>query len=67
MPPFDNINVRKAVIAAFDRSALRLTRGGAVVGPIAWGYLPPGFPGYEESGGRAGAVAVRLPRRVRDR
>ena len=33
--PFDNINVRKAVIAASDRNALRLTRGGAIVGDIA--------------------------------
>ena len=49
--PFDNLNVRKAVLAAFDRSALRLTRGGASVGPIAWGYLPPSFPGHTESGG----------------
>lgn len=49
--PFDNINVRKAVIAGFDRSSLRLTRGGSSVGPIAWGYLPPSFPGHTESGG----------------
>ena len=27
--PFDNINVRKAIIAASNRNALRLTRGGA--------------------------------------
>ena len=26
--PFDDINVRKAVIAGLDRNALRLTRGG---------------------------------------
>ncbi|HEY5144531.1 MAG TPA: ABC transporter substrate-binding protein [Solirubrobacteraceae bacterium] len=51
LPPFNNINVRKAVIASFDRNALRLTRGGAIVGPIAWGYLPPNFPGFKESGG----------------
>jgi len=50
-PPFNNINVRKAVIAAFDRNALRLTRGGAIIGPIAWGYLPPNFPGFKQSGG----------------
>ena len=49
--PFDNINVRKAILAGFDRSALRLTRGGKIVGPIAWGYLPPSFPGHTESGG----------------
>jgi peptide/nickel transport system substrate-binding protein len=52
--PFDNINVRKAVIAGFDRNALRLTRGGAEVGNIATHFIPPGLPGYEESGGEKG-------------
>ena len=52
--PFDNLNVRKAVIAGFDRNALRLTRGGEAVGPIAQGFIPPGIPGYEESGGEQG-------------
>ncbi len=50
-PPFDNENVRKAVVAATDRNALRLARGGAVIGPIAWSYLPPDFPGGKQSGG----------------
>jgi peptide/nickel transport system substrate-binding protein len=53
-PPFDNLNVRKAVIAGFDRTALQLTRGGETVGPIAQSYIPPGIPGHEESGGDAG-------------
>ncbi len=52
--PFDNINVRKAVIAGFDREALRLTRGGEFIGPIAQGFIPPGIPGFEESGGEQG-------------
>ena len=52
--PFDNINVRKAVIAAFNREALLLTRGGREVGPIAQHYIPPGVPGFEESGGEKG-------------
>jgi peptide/nickel transport system substrate-binding protein len=52
--PFDNLNVRKAIIAGFDRNALRLTRGGAEVGPIAQGWIPPGIPGFEESGGEKG-------------
>lgn len=51
VPPFDDINVRKAVNAVFDRTAMRLTRGGASVGDIAWSYIPPGFPGFDESGG----------------
>jgi peptide/nickel transport system substrate-binding protein len=52
--PFDNVNVRKAVIAAFNREALLLTRGGREVGPIAQGYIPPGVPGFDESGGEKG-------------
>lgn len=49
--PFDNLNLRKAIIASIDRDALRLTRGGAVIGDIATGWLPPGIPGSEEAGG----------------
>jgi peptide/nickel transport system substrate-binding protein len=49
--PFDNINVRKAIIAASDREALRLTTGGKVSGGLASGWLPPGLPGYDEAGG----------------
>jgi peptide/nickel transport system substrate-binding protein len=49
--PFDNINVRKAVIAGFDKNALRQTRGGKLLGDIATGWLPPGIPGFEEAGG----------------
>jgi peptide/nickel transport system substrate-binding protein len=52
--PFDNLNVRKAVIAGFDRTALRLTRGGEEVGAIAMHWIPPGIPGFEESGGEKG-------------
>ena len=49
--PFDNVNVRKAIIAASDRNALRLARGGETVGPIANGWIPPGIPGFDEGGG----------------
>ena len=52
--PFDNLNVRRAVVAGFDRLALRDSRGGADVGPVAQGYLPPGIPGHDESGGADG-------------
>jgi peptide/nickel transport system substrate-binding protein len=49
--PFDNLNVRKAIVAASDRDALRLTAGGAVIGDIANGWIPPGLPGFKEAGG----------------
>jgi peptide/nickel transport system substrate-binding protein len=51
LEPFTNLNVRKAVIAAFDRNALLLSRGGTVQGTAAWAYIPPGTPGFRESGG----------------
>jgi peptide/nickel transport system substrate-binding protein len=54
VPPFDDINIRKAVIAGMDRNALRLTRGGAIVGPIMTHQIPPGMPGFGESGGVQG-------------
>ena len=56
--PFDNANVRKGVIAGFDRNALRLTRGGEEVGPIANHFIPNGMPGYDESGGEAGFTDI---------
>jgi peptide/nickel transport system substrate-binding protein len=49
--PFNNINIRKAIIANSNRNALRLTRGGAVLGDIASGFIPPGIPGFQQSGG----------------
>jgi peptide/nickel transport system substrate-binding protein len=53
-PPFDDINVRKAVIAASNRTDLRNTRGGELIGPVATHYIPPGIEGFEEAGGEAG-------------
>jgi peptide/nickel transport system substrate-binding protein len=50
-PPFDDINVRRAVIAGFDRNAARQQRGGEALGAIAQGLIPPGMSGFEESNG----------------
>jgi peptide/nickel transport system substrate-binding protein len=49
--PFDDLNVRKAVIAGFNRVAARQQRGGEALGPIAQHYIPPGMAGFEESNG----------------
>jgi peptide/nickel transport system substrate-binding protein len=54
MKPFDNVDVRRAVAAGFDRNALRLTRGGEVMGAIPTHYIPPGMAGFEEAGGLKG-------------
>jgi peptide/nickel transport system substrate-binding protein len=52
--PFDDVNVRKALSAAFDRDALRKAFGGELVGKIPTHWIPPGQPGFEEAGGDAG-------------
>jgi len=53
-PPFDDINVRKAVIANSDREALLATRGGPLTGDVATHFIPPGIAGFDEAGGVAG-------------
>lgn len=53
--PFDDVNVRRAVMAGFSREAARLARGGKFVGEIATHFLPPEFPGFEEAGGVEGS------------
>jgi oligopeptide transport system substrate-binding protein len=45
-PPFDNVNLRKALNAAIDReSFINNVRGG--VGKPAYSWIPPGMPGYD--------------------
>jgi peptide/nickel transport system substrate-binding protein len=51
IPPFNNENLRKAVVAATDRNALILTRGGSALGKPATHVIPPGLGGFEEAGG----------------
>jgi peptide/nickel transport system substrate-binding protein len=52
--PLDNVNVRRAISAAVDRTALRQTRGGPKVAKIATHFLPPNVPGFEDAGGEKG-------------
>lgn len=54
LAPFDDINLRKAVLAAVDREAMRLAIGGETLGAIANHFIPPGMPGFEEAGGYEG-------------
>lgn len=47
--PFDNIECRKAVIYAADRTGYQTAFGGEVAGgDVATSLLPPSIPGYEE-------------------
>jgi peptide/nickel transport system substrate-binding protein len=52
--PFDDENVRKAVAAGLDRSAMNIQFGGTSVGSVATHIITPGIQGFEESGGNAG-------------
>jgi peptide/nickel transport system substrate-binding protein len=52
--PLDNVNVRRAISAAVDRTALVQTRGGPTVAQTATHFIPPGIPGFEEAGGAEG-------------
>jgi peptide/nickel transport system substrate-binding protein len=52
--PLDNVNVRRAIAAVIDRTALRQTRGGPTLGTVATHFLPPGIDGFDEGGGTKG-------------
>jgi peptide/nickel transport system substrate-binding protein len=52
--PLDNVNVRRAIAAVIDKTALRQTRGGPNLGTIATHFLPPGIGGFDEAGGDKG-------------
>jgi peptide/nickel transport system substrate-binding protein len=54
IPPFNNSNLRKAVAAATDKTALQLTWGGPLVGDIATHFIPPAVLGYQQAGGAKG-------------
>jgi peptide/nickel transport system substrate-binding protein len=53
-PPFNNVNTRRAVVAASNRVALLDTRGGLLSGSLATHFIPPGIPGFQQAGGFAG-------------
>jgi peptide/nickel transport system substrate-binding protein len=54
VPPFNNLNLRKAAIAAQDRSAYLLARGGQLVGHVSTHFIYPEVPGFQQAGGYAG-------------
>ncbi len=55
VPPLNNVNFRRAIAAVINRTALRLTRGGPVIGTLATHFIPPQMPGFAQAGGDAGS------------
>ncbi len=49
-----NVNVRRAVYAALDRTAMVKLAGGAVVGQVGTHFITPGTAGFAQAGGYAG-------------
>ena len=66
VPPFDDPNVRKGTVAGMDRAALRQERGGPAIGDVATHFIPPNFPGFDESGGKSGTGVDFLARETGD-
>jgi peptide/nickel transport system substrate-binding protein len=55
LAPFDDVDVRRAVVAGYDRAAAqRLAGGSRLAGPLATHFIPPGVPGFREAGGFRG-------------
>jgi len=54
VPPFDNENLRRAVLAVSNRQAYQLARGGPLAGPVATHFLGPESDAFKEAGGANG-------------
>jgi peptide/nickel transport system substrate-binding protein len=53
-PPFDKVDLRRAVAAALDRAQMRTVRGGPLIGEIASHFLYPGVSGFADAGAQQG-------------
>jgi peptide/nickel transport system substrate-binding protein len=54
LPPLDDVNVRRAIVAGFDRRAVQQTFGGPDAVAVATHAIGPSAPGFEASGGFEG-------------
>ena len=52
--PFANVNLRRALWAALDRTALVAASGGSLTGPVATHFIYPGTNGFYVAGGYPG-------------
>jgi peptide/nickel transport system substrate-binding protein len=58
--PFANVDLRKAVWAALDRTALNKVRGGELVSKVGTHFIYPTIPGFEQAGGLAGPKGAQF-------
>jgi peptide/nickel transport system substrate-binding protein len=54
LKPFDDVDVRRAVVAGFDRAGMLRIIGGRLAGQVATHYIPPDMPGFAEAGAAKG-------------
>jgi peptide/nickel transport system substrate-binding protein len=54
VPPFNNANLRRAVVAAANREGYLLARGGKLVGQVATHFLTPIDAAFQDAGGANG-------------
>lgn len=52
--PLADLNVRRAILAGFDRDAVRMAGGGPLLGSVATHFIPPEFPGEPQPGAGRG-------------
>jgi peptide/nickel transport system substrate-binding protein len=52
--PFANVNLRKALWAALNRTAMNKARGGELVTNVMTHFIYPEIPGFEQAGGLKG-------------
>jgi peptide/nickel transport system substrate-binding protein len=53
-PPFNNVNLRRAAVAATNRQAYLLARGGKLVGTVSTHFLGPDSTAFQAAGGNDG-------------
>jgi peptide/nickel transport system substrate-binding protein len=54
LAPFTNVDVRRAVVAGFNRALVLREAGGPLNGQVATHYIPPGVRRFADAGGVAG-------------
>jgi peptide/nickel transport system substrate-binding protein len=58
--PFSNVNLRKALWAALDRTAMDKARGGELVTNVATHFIYPTINGFEQAGGVKGPTGAQF-------